>query len=489
MSAALLLGPAMIAAADVARPQSEPAQPQTGLAFATQVQILTEKPPGDATTKRRSASSGAFDDSAANLAFDDSMTFVLGRAIFRKLWVSSPSSTTASDGLGPLYNARSCQRCHLNNGRGRPPEGPHDSTVSLFLRLSIPAHKDADPEVLRRRGVIPEPVYGTQLQTFAVPGMAAEGQLQVSYEEKPVALSGGEEAWLRTPSYRILTPAYGPLHPELQISPRIAPAMAGLGLLEQISDADILGLADPDDGNGDGISGRPNRVWDQARQTTRLGRFGWKAGNPSLAQQNSSALQGDIGIGNPRFPLASGDCSPGQISCLNAPNGNTPEQDGLEASQQMLDWLLFYSQHIAVTPRPAAADPEVQAGQKLFNDAGCAACHQPHFVTAENPQLPALSRQSIWPYTDLLLHDMGAGLADERAEFAANGREWRTAPLWGIGQTAAASGHPYFLHDGRARSLLEAVLWHGGEARAAREQVATMPASQRTQLIRFLESL
>nr|WP_245635041.1 di-heme oxidoredictase family protein [Marinobacterium profundum] len=489
MSAALLLGPAMIAAADVARPPLAPAQPQSGAYHTGQAQSLTEKLPGGATTKSLSASPGAFASSAANLAFDDKMTFALGRAIFRKLWVSSPSSTTASDGLGPLYNARSCQRCHINNGRGRPPEGPHDSSVSLFLRLSIPIDKDADPELLRRRGVIPEPVYGTQLQTFAVPGMAAEGQLQVSYAEKRVELSGGEEAWLRTPSYRILAPAYGPLHPELQMSARIAPAMAGLGLLEQINDADILSLADPDDSDGDGISGRPNHVWDQALQATRLGRFGWKAGNPSLAQQNSSALQSDIGIGNPLFPIASGDCSPRQTACTEAPNGNTPGQDGLEASQQMLDWLLFYSQHLAVAPRPTAADPEVLAGQALFNKAGCATCHQPHFVTAENPQLPALSRQSIWPYSDLLLHDMGAGLADERAEFAASGREWRTAPLWGIGQAEAVNGHSYFLHDGRARNLLEAVLWHGGEARAAREQVVTMPAAQRTQLIRFLESL
>ncbi|WP_020679524.1 di-heme oxidoredictase family protein [Marinobacterium rhizophilum] len=472
-TAVLLLGTPLLATASADGPQP-------GEAY-----------PGGATTHTRvgPVSADAFSHSAANIAFDDKMTFALGRAIFRKLWVSSPSSTTASDGLGPLYNARSCERCHLKNGRGRPPETPNDNSVSLFLRLSIAPRSTADLSTQQQRGVVPEPVYGTQLQTFAVPGMEAEGQLQVSYEEQRVALADGGDAWLRSPRYQILQPAYGPLHPDLQVSARIAPPMPGLGLLEQISEADILSLADPKDLDGDGISGRPNRVWDQARQTTALGRFGWKAGSPSLAQQNSSALQGDIGIGNAMIPGASGDCSPQQTTCLQAPNGNTEAQGGLEASQQMLDWLLFYSRHIAVTPRPNAADPEILAGKRLFNDSGCARCHRPHFVTADNPGLPALSQQSIWPYSDLLLHDMGEGLADHRPEFAANGREWRTAPLWGIGQTRAVSGHNYFLHDGRARNLLEAVLWHGGEASAARDRFIAMPTDQRTQLIRFLESL
>lgn len=472
-TAVLLLGPPLIAAANADRPQP-------GEAY-----------PGGATTHTQvgPVSADAFSHSVANIGFDDKMTFALGRAIFRKLWVSSPSSTTASDGLGPLYNARSCQRCHLKNGRGRPPENPADNTVSLFLRLSIAPRSTADLSTLQRRGVVPEPVYGTQLQTFAVPGMEAEGRLQVTYEEQPVAFPDGSDVWLRSPSYQILQPAYGPLHPDLQVSARIAPPMPGLGLLEQISETDILSLADPKDLDGDGISGRPNRVWDQAHQTTALGRFGWKAGSPSLAQQNSSALQGDIGIGNAMIPGASGDCSPQQTTCLQAPNGNTAAQGGLEASQQMLDWLLFYSRHIAVTPRPNAADPEILAGKRLFNDSGCARCHRPHFVTADNPDLPALSQQAIWPYSDLLLHDMGEGLADHRPEFAATGREWRTAPLWGIGQTRAVSGHNYFLHDGRARNLLEAVLWHGGEAKAARDRFIAMPADQRTQLIRFLESL
>ncbi|UTW10756.1 di-heme oxidoreductase family protein [Marinobacterium rhizophilum] len=471
VATALLLGPAFIAVADEGRPAPGEANP------------------GGATTQPRLATANAFSASVANIGFDDKMTFALGRAIFRKLWVSSPSSTTASDGLGPLYNARSCLRCHLKNGRGKPPEGPDDNAVSLFLRLSIPARNDADLVTLQRHGVVADTRYGTQLQPFAVPGMTAEGQLHISYTETRVELSGGDEAWLRSPTYRILEPAYGPLQSDMQLSPRIAPPMPGLGLLEQISEADILSQADPQDRDGDGISGRPNRVWDQARQTEALGRFGWKAGNPSLAQQNSSALQSDIGIGNPMFPAATGDCTAVQAVCLQAPDGNTPLQDGLEASQQMLDWLLFYSRHLAVSARPDAADPEVQAGRQLFHDSGCASCHRPHFVTAETPQLPALSRQPIWPYTDLLLHDMGEGLADHRPEFAATGREWRTAPLWGIGQTQTVSGHNYYLHDGRARSLLEAILWHGGEATAARQRVISMPARQRTQLIRFLESL
>jgi CxxC motif-containing protein (DUF1111 family) len=448
-----------------------------------------EARPGGATTHALRPSAGSFSSPAANLSLTEEMDFVLGRALFRKLWVSSPSSTTASDGLGPLYNARSCQRCHLNNGRGKPPEGPEDRAVSLFLRLSIPAKSEQEQRLAARVGVVPEPRYGTQLQNFAVAGLAAEGQLELRYTQQRIALSDGETAWLRTPRYRITNLAYGALHPDLQLSPRIAPPMIGLGLLEQIPAADILALADPQDRNRDGISGRPNRVWDRAGQTMTLGRFGWKAGNPSLMQQNGSALQGDIGIGNPVAPAASGDCTGHQRQCMQAPNGNTQAQDGLEASQQILDLLLFYSRHLAPPPRPTAADPDVLAGKQLFNDSGCAACHRPHFITAANPLLPALSQQSIWPYSDLLLHDMGEGLADHRPEFAANGREWRTAPLWGIGLTQTVSGHSNLLHDGRARNLLEAVLWHGGEAAAARQQVIGMPAQQRTQLLRFLESL
>ncbi len=448
-----------------------------------------EARPGGDTTHQHRPSANSFSMHAPNISFADEMTFKLGNALFRKQWVSSPSSTTASDGLGPLYNARACQRCHIKDGRGRPPRGPDENAVSMFLRLSIAPQTELDREQASRLGVVPEPVYGTQLQSFAVPGLTAEGQMRITYTEQRVALSDGEVAWLRAPAYSIVDPGYGPLHPQLQLSPRVAPPMIGLGLLEQIPQQAILARADAADSNRDGISGRANRVWDRASQSFALGRFGWKAGNPTLRQQNNSALHGDIGIGNPDFTDVSGDCTRDQANCINAPHGNTPAQENLEASQQMLDLILFYSRHLALPPRPDAEDPEVLAGQRIFHASGCAACHQPNFVTADNPQLAALSNQSIWPYSDLLLHDMGEGLADHRPEFSADGREWRTPPLWGIGLTQLVSGHSQFLHDGRARNLLEAVLWHQGEGLAARERVIAMPATERALLMRFLESL
>ncbi|MBR9829633.1 MAG: c-type cytochrome [Oceanospirillales bacterium] len=427
----------------------------------------------------------AFMQPSDGLPFEQRMTFVLGRAIFEKLWVSSPSSTTASDGLGPLYNARSCLQCHRNNGRGLPPDAQGSANRNgILLRLGVPGAGHASAQ-----GVTPEPTYGTQLQTFATSGLAAEAQLRLTYRTHTVALSGGEQAELRQPVYQLVNPAYGALHPQTRLSPRLAPAMIGLGLLELIPEADILRREDADDRNGDGISGRANRVYHPNHDQPQLGRFGWKAGQPDLRLQNASALNTDIGISNPDYPRPSGDCTSAQPACLNAPNGNTAAQGGLEASAEMMAVLLFYTQHLAVPPRRNVQHPEVKAGERLFNETGCSQCHTPTQRTGPDPDRPALSNRSIQPYTDLLLHDMGAGLADHRPEFAANGREWRTPPLWGLGRHQAVSGERALLHDGRARTLTEAILWHGGEAGNAREQFRQLAPEQRNQLILFLESL
>ncbi|WP_286240678.1 di-heme oxidoredictase family protein [Neptuniibacter halophilus] len=448
---------------------------------------------GGATTHYKAADSKAFSHPAANMPFAQQMDYRLGLGIFKKLWVAAPSSTTASDGLGPLYNARSCMQCHRNNGRGHTPDpdNPADNAISLFLRLSIPPQTEAQRQALAsgRLGSIPEPVYGNQLQDFAVSGLSAEGRLRISYREFQITLNGGEQVSLRKPEYHIDDPQFGPLHPQLMTSPRLTPPMIGLGLLERIPQQAILALSDPDDRDGDGISGRANWVWDQAAQGKALGRFGWKAGMPNLQQQNSAAFNGDIGISTADARNPYGDCTKAQHACLRLAHGASPIHADLEAAPEMDRTVLFFSQHIAVPARRNADNPDVLAGKQLFLQTGCARCHQPDFVTATDSQRPALSQQKIWPYTDLLLHDMGDGLADQRPEFAANGREWRTPPLWGIGLTRLVSGHTHFLHDGRARSLLEAILWHGGEARSARDNVVNMPVSDRAKLIKFLESL
>ncbi len=450
-----------------------------------------EENSGGAQTVRARMTPDAFSQPADNLTFAQELDFRVGNGLFRRIWVSAPASTIASDGLGPLYNARSCQRCHLKDGRGHPPEGPDDSAVSMFLRVSIPAPDIADLEhyIAGTHPTAPEPTYGTQLQDFSLPGHAAEYRLQIDYEEEEVILSGGEVAHLRRPTYTAADLGYGPMHPDAMLSPRIAPQMIGMGLLEAIPAEDILAWADPDDADGDGISGRPQIVWSRVHDRPMLGRFGLKAGNPTVLEQTAGAFAGDIGISNPIHTAGSGECTDLQADCTAALHGDDAEQSGFEIDQIGLDLVTFYSQTLAVPARRDVGDPEVLHGREVFFESGCTSCHRPNYVTHRIEGDHPASFQLIWPYTDMLLHDMGPGLADNRPEGRANGQEWRTAPLWGIGMTETVSGHTYFLHDGRARSLLEAVLWHGGEAQTARDRVVEMPPEDRAALLRFLESL
>jgi len=450
------------------------------------------RPGGDATHDK-GVNRDAFSHPSANMGFERELDFRVGNGFFRRTWVSAPSSTKAADGLGPLFNAKACQNCHVKDGRGHPPTAnfPDDTAESMFLRLSIPP-RTAEHERLLASGeakVIPEPTYGGQLQDFAIQGHVAEGRMHVTYEEIPVALAGGETVSLRKPAYTVTDLGYGPLHPETMTSPRVAPPMIGLGLLEAVPEDQITARADPDDADGDGISGRVQRVRDPASGEMRLGRFGWKAGEASIDAQNQGAFAGDVGISTPFVPAAGGDCTAAQTACLEAPHGGDPQYAGLEAPAEVTDLVLFYARHLAVPPRRDVGDPAVLRGKRLFYESGCTACHTPKFRTAADAEDPAFRDQLIWPYTDLLLHDMGEGLADHRPEGRASGREWRTPPLWGIGLTEVVSGHTFFLHDGRARDLTEAILWHGGEAEAAREAFRTMPPEDRAALLRFLNSL
>jgi CxxC motif-containing protein (DUF1111 family) len=453
-----------------------------------------EDMPGGAATSRESVTDrDAFSHFSHGIGFEGEARFKVGNAIFRKLWVAAPSSTKASDGLGPLYNARGCQNCHLKDGRGRPPlaNWPDETAVSLFLRLSIPPETDEQKALLaeHRVNTIPDPVYGEQLQNIAIQGHDGEGQMHIVYSDVPVTLAGGEVVTLRKPAYSIIELKYGPLHPKVMTSPRIAPPMIGLGLVEAIPEADIRANADPDDADNDGISGRINEAWSMTHDKVMLGRFGWKAGQPTIHDQSASAAAGDVGLSNPLVPHASGDCTAAQTACLNAPNGNSERQGGVELSSDLLDLVTFYSQNLAVPARRSPDDATVLKGKALFHKAGCAACHQPSFTTGEAPGQPHLSKQLIWPYSDFLLHDMGDGLADGRPEGDANGHEWRTAPLWGIGLTQTVSEHTFLLHDGRARGVEEAILWHGGEAQAARDAYAALSAEDRAALVAFVNSL
>jgi len=423
----------------------------------------------------------AYSMPSANLAPMRRLDFSVGNSFFRNPWVIAPASTTARDGLGPLLNTNACQNCHIKDGRGHPPAPDATSAVSMLVRLSIPAGPE-HAEVVRERGIAPEPSYGGQLQDMAIPGVSPEGKVRLRYSTEQVRFADGTEVELRRPEIELNDLAYGDMHPDTRMSLRIAPPMIGLGLLEAIPEEALLANADPDDRNGDGISGRPNRVFDQTSRQTVIGRFGWKAGQPSLNQQNADAFFNDMGLSTSLFSGSS--CTDRQTECRAMPDGGEPE-----VSDDILAQVLFYTRNLGVPARRNVDDPQVLAGKTLFHRAGCQSCHVPQFTTAADAAEPELANQLIRPYTDLLLHDMGEGLADDRAEFEANGREWRTPPLWGIGLTQAVSGHTQFLHDGRARNLLEAILWHGGEAEKARQIVLGYDQNERTALLSFLESL
>jgi CxxC motif-containing protein (DUF1111 family) len=450
-----------------------------------------ERMSAGATTSEATPNRDAFSHSLANLSFEGEQDFKLGNGLFRKTWVSSPSSTQASDGLGPLFNARACQECHLKDGRGNPPTGTDGRAVSMFLRISVPPRTDAEREALDEKTMlrIPDPTYGGQLQNFAVPGVAAEGEMRIAYEEIPVALNGGETVTLRKPTYTVDGLGYGPMAEDVMLSPRVAPPMFGVGLLEQIHRGDILANADPDDADGDGISGKPSMVRDPATGEIILGRFGWKASTPDVRAQSADAFSGDIGISTPDVTDHYGDCTTAQTSCQEAPSGVQERLGPVEAPDPVLDLVAFYSRNLAVPVRRDVDDSEVLAGKALFYNFGCADCHRPKYVTRRDAPQPEHRFQLIWPYTDLLLHDMGEGLADNAPVGDASGSEWRTQPLWGIGLTEAVNGHTFFLHDGRARNLTEAILWHGGEAEAAKERVVAATPEERRALVRFLESL
>jgi CxxC motif-containing protein (DUF1111 family) len=336
----------------------------------------------------------------------------------------------------------------------------------------------------------PDPTYGGQLQDLAAPGHAAEGRMDITWTETPVTLADGTVVSLRAPTYAFTDPAYGAPDEGLMLSPRIAPQMIGLGLLEAIPAADILALADEDDADGDGISGRAQIVPSAEFGVPMLGRFGLKAGAPTVREQSAGAFAGDMGLSTVLHPDPSGDCTALQPDCRAAPAGQEAGvRDGLEVDGESLDLVTFYSRNLGVPERRNIDDPTVLKGKEVFYTTGCQSCHTPKHVTHRLEGQPEQSFQLIWPYTDLLLHDMGPGLADGRPEGRASGSEWKTPPLWGLGLTETVSGHTQLLHDGRARSVLEAILWHGGEAEAQRDAVATMASEDREALLAFLGSL
>jgi CxxC motif-containing protein (DUF1111 family) len=491
---------------------------------------------GGATTVVR-ADEKAFSQSAPNLDFSGEANFKSGNLLFRR----------TPRGLGPLFATQSCQGCHEQDGRGNPPTRSDEPMIGLLLRLSVTA-----PE----GGLRPDPVYGDQIQGFGVDadgpsqglarhdgallgdGAIGEAFAFIEVEEVPGRHDDGEPYVLHRPVYKLRDLSYGPFADGLLLSPRLAAPMIGLGLLEAIPAAEILAREDPDDQDGDGISGRANLAFDVSHGETRLGRFGWKASQPSILQQTAGAYAGDVGITS--SVVAAENCGAAQAVCRErAADEPDSAPGGLDLSDVELALVEFYARHLAVPARrgwdPATESwtPEITRGRELFFAAGCAGCHVPMQVTGAaagsvlgdvdltsltRPSSPlhALSDQVIFPYTDLLLHDMGGrcepirretaageecsegpeclwvqrceGLADGRPDELASGTEWRTPPLWGLGLARVVNPDAGYLHDGRARTIEEAIVWHGGEGDASRRFYSALAREERRALLAFLES-
>jgi len=346
-------------------------------------QASEKYPAGDATVKKP-LNKSIFTHPSDNMKHEKKLDFMVGFALFRKTWIEPPSATLASDGLGPLYNARSCFLCHVNDGRGHAPD-EGDNAISMFLRLSIPPQTEEQKKMLaeHKTNVIPDPTYGSQLQNVAISGQKGEGRIHVEYSDVKVNFSDGDVVTLRKPTYSAVDLSYGDMHPDIMISPRIAPAMIGLGMLEAIDEKDILSLADVDDKNNDGISGKPNQVWSLEFKKVMLGRFGFKAGQPSINEQNQDAAFGDIGLSVPLHPHGWGECTEKQVVCRKTPDGGNLQFENLEAPSKVTDALELYSRNLAVPMRRNYDDADVLAGKKLFYDIGCVACHRPSYKTAK----------------------------------------------------------------------------------------------------------
>lgn len=491
---------------------------------------------GDGTNFASNQSSTGFDTPAANLTGSQLDLHLFGDGQFEINFIRAVSQDFPNrDGIGPAFNNNSCLSCHTGDGRGNlssavlsTPDGQWaklGSNEDLFLRVSIGPQASCEPDALNSY-CAPVAVPGFTEQLFhrgvlglREPGSDFTGQadVYVRFDTREVSYGDGSKQTLYKPVFEIRNPYDSPgeapgdntppvsrlLADDVMTSPRMALPIFGLGLLEAVPEAQILALSDPDDLDTDGISGRPNYVFDQVKaaqgdpEPVSLGRFGWKANTPSVAVQSAGAYNADIGVTNYLFPSESMAGTPLHDSYLvtnPADNG----QMGMEVPEDVVKAVIFYSNTLAVPARRNINDPAVLRGAKLFQQANCTGCHQPKLTTAAHPgvfapsgnvDIPEVENQTIYPFTDMLLHDMGEGLADHRPDYLANGREWKTRPLWGIGLTPTVNLLAGYLHDGRARSLEEAVLWHGGEAQSSREFFRTLPKTDRDALIAFLRSL
>ncbi|HEY7608634.1 MAG TPA: di-heme oxidoredictase family protein [Alphaproteobacteria bacterium] len=426
-------------------------------------------------TSRPAAGPNSFALPAANLPKEELARFFEGQRLFNIAFVKAPSPVPGLAGLGPTFNRPSCGACHTRDGRGQPPSGPDDALMQMVVRLGT---------IEPRRGPfgVPHAKYGAQLNDRAIEGVPAEGRAAVAWEEIEGRYADGDAYRLRRPRVTFEALAFGPLGADGAFSLRVAPQLVGMGLLEAVRGRDVRAWAEANRTQPDGVRGLAREAFARGRAVPALGRFGWRAAEDSVRAQIASALINDMGLTTSLHPDK--NCPPAQTACRAADPGPRPN-----VADEALETMTFYVSTLAVPERRDIDQPEVRRGEKVFAAIGCAACHRPTVETGAHPTIPILSNQTIHPFTDLLLHDLGDGLADGLHEGDVSGRLWRTAPLWGIGLVPRANGHENYLHDGRARGLAEAILWHGGEAALAKDRFRALPKADRDAVIAFLRSL
>ncbi len=403
---------------------------------------------------------------------DEYDLFILGRSFFKIPWVEAPSATTARDGLGPLFNANTCHSCHPRNGRGagRNSFGQLDRSVIVKLgRQALNSHED---KLVKTQGVMGDPTYGGQLQISSIADVPFEGRPRLEVKEYITVYPDGREVVLQKPVLSLQDLQYGKMHKDTSYTMRIAQSLIGMGLIDLIDERDILSYADEDDKDNDRISGKPNYVFSREYQKIVLGKFNWKASTPTVKEQTALAFHDDMGISNPLYPGS--PCTKKQKECSKEPKSRYE----FDITELRLEAVNFYVSNLKMPP----SHIKEKEGQKLFKQVGCASCHRPSYTLA--------TKDKIHPYSDFLLHDLGEELDDGVGNFRAEGSEWRTQPLWGLGTAQKIlKKQPRYLHDGRARSLEEAILWHGGEALHVKMNFMDLPKAQRDKLINFLKEL
>ena len=448
--------------------------------------------PGGTATSSLIHGSNVFSQPSASLSTEDAFKFRIGDGFFRKRWIPAPASAKGSDGLGPLFNAISCQSCHIKDGRGAPPvtntkNTPNDRGFVIQLQDESQSREVFNSGTRIIKENVGDPTYGRQFQDQASAGKQNEGYLFTQYDEIDVELNGGEQITLHRPQYQLVNLGFGPVFQRVRLLPRVAPPMIGLGLLDAVDESEILQFADPDDADNNGISGKPNWAFSFIHREVQIGRFGWKANSPSIKEQSAIAFSADLGLSTSLLSIPSGDCTEKQTECVNAQHGAAPGLN--EVSDEILDLVAFYSSNLAVPTRRDNKTELLLQGEEVFHQIGCANCHRPSMTTSSSYPIKALRNQRIYPYSDLLLHDMGEGLADVGSEGLINRKEWRTQPLWGIGLAKIVNNDIGYLHDGRAKSIREAIVWHDGEAAESKKQFINLEPHSRNALIHFLKSI